>query len=73
MLTREEKHLKEAIKILTRDGQAGKLYKIAAARYRELVSEERIKNLSSEIEGVDWTSNYASDIAEIEEMIKVSP
>ena len=69
MLTKEEKQLKEAMRILIRDGQEGNLYKVAVARYRKLVSEERIKNLSFEIEGVDWTSNYASDINKIEKMI----
>jgi hypothetical protein len=68
MLTKEEKQLKEAIKILVRDGRNGKLFEAAIARYHNLKSDERINNLAHEIGGVDWSDSYKQDIALIESM-----
>lgn len=68
MLTKEEKQLKEAMKILVRDGRNGKLFDAAMARYRSLKTDERINNLAHEISGVDWTDSYKSDIATIDTM-----
>ena len=66
MLTKEEKQLKEAIKILLRDGRNGKFFAAAMTRYCNLKTDERLYNLAHEIDGVDWTDNYNKDIAIIE-------
>jgi len=70
VLTNEEKRLKEAIKILIRDGKSGKFFEAAKSRYSELKNSERIINLSGELPGIDWTENYRENIASIEAMIK---
>lgn len=69
-LTKEEKMLKETMKILLRDGKAGRNYDAAKARYLALRSPERLHNLSHEIDGVDWTPNYANDSQEIDLLIQ---
>ena len=66
MLTKEEKQLKEAMKILLRDGRNGKLFEAAMARYRNLKTDERVNNLAHQIDGVDWTDGLKEDIAAIE-------
>ena len=70
MLTKEEKQLKEAMKILLRDGKNGKFFEIAKTRYLALKTAERINNFAHEINGVDWTDNFRTDIAKIEQIIK---
>ena len=70
MLTTEEKKLKEAMKILLRNGRDGKMYNLAMERYNALVTPERIANLSHEIEGIDWTARYADDMLIIAKMSK---
>ena len=67
-LTQEEKQLKEAIKILIRDGRNGRLFAPAMERYNSLKTDERINNLAHEIEGIDWSANYAADILTIENL-----
>ncbi len=68
-LTREEKMLKEAMKIILRDGQSGKFFEAAKARYLSLVSPKRLFNLSHELD-IDWTKNYKEDVEQIEELLK---
>lgn len=68
MLTKEEKQLKEAIKILVRDGRQGKLFDVAIQRYHGLKTDERINNIAHEIDGIDWSENYKQDIKIIESM-----
>ena len=68
-MEKEEKMLKEAMKIILRDGSEGRLFEAAKKRYIELSTPERIHNLSHELPGIDWTQRYAEDVAEIEKII----
>jgi hypothetical protein len=69
-LTKEEKKLKEAMKIILRDGKSGHLYNVAIERYKELYTPERIENLAREIDDVDWTTNYNDDVKAIQQYIE---
>lgn len=69
-LTKEEKKLKEAMKIILRDGKSGHLYNVAIERYKELYTPERIANLAHEVDDVDWTTNYNNDIIAIQRYLK---
>ncbi len=69
-LTREEKQLKEAMKILLRDGRTGRLFNAAKARYLALITNSRVSNLAHELDGIDWTNNYQNDIKQIDQIIK---
>ncbi len=66
MLTKEEKQLKEAMKILLRDGKNGRLFEAAKARYTALKTDERINNLAHELTNIDWTEEKKRDIEEID-------
>jgi hypothetical protein len=70
MLNKEEKQLKEAMKILLRDGKNGRLFEAAKERYVNLSTDERHYNLAHELEGIDWTKENSADRATIESMIK---
>ena len=67
-LTKEEKQLKEAMKIILRDGNAGRLFEAAKARYQTLKTDARLNNMAHEIDGVDWAERIKKDVAEIESM-----
>jgi len=68
-LTKEEKQLKESMKILLRDGRTGRLFVAARDRYLALKTDGRINNLVHEID-INWTKNYTDDVTEIEKIIK---
>ena len=68
-LTKEEKNLKEAMKIILRDGKEGQLYNAAKDRYIALKTDERINNLAHELGNVDWTNQYKTDIETINKLI----
>lgn len=69
MLTKEESQLKNAMKLLIRDGKNGQHFAAAKERYINLSTDERHYNLSHEIAGVDWTKENAADRSAIEAMI----
>ena len=68
-LAKEEKQLKEAMKIILRDGKTGKLFEAAKTRYENLKTDDRLNNMAHEIDGVDWTVSIKKDVAEIESII----
>lgn len=68
-LTTEERQLKEAMKILLRDGKEGRLYGKAAERFLALYSEDRINNMGHEMDGVDLTLEFTRDAETIKNMI----
>lgn len=72
MLTSDEKKLKNAMKLLVRDGKSGQYYEAAKERYISLKSDERIRNIASDLDpnGVDfWVKEFSNDCAIIDSMI----
>ena len=67
-LTKEEKQLKEAIKILVRDGKQGRLFEAAKARYVSLKTDERVYSLAHELD-LDRTDWWNDTIKEVEKII----
>jgi len=65
----DQKKLKEAMKIILRDGKNGRLFAAAIARFKEFGIEENFHALAHELDGIDWTANIAQDKSEIEKMI----
>lgn len=50
MLTKEEMQLRNAMKLLVRDGKSGQHFEAAKERYISLVSDERIRNISNDLD-----------------------
>lgn len=69
-LTKDQRQLKEAMKIILRDGKDGRFFEIAKTRYIALKTEDNINALSHEIEGCDTSKQYQTDISEIETILK---
>lgn len=69
MLTKEESQLKNAMKLLIRDGKNGQHFEAAKERYINLSTDERHYNLAHEIAGIDMTKEYTADRATIAAMI----
>ncbi|TAL62119.1 MAG: hypothetical protein EPN88_13960 [Bacteroidetes bacterium] len=67
--TKEEKQLKEAMKIILRDGKTSKLFNAAKVRYKDLKTDKRLYNIAHQIDGVDWTNNVRKDVIEIESIL----
>ncbi len=68
-LTEEEKQLKEAMKILLRDGKVGHLYISAKERFNNLYTDQRINNLGKEMESINLLPSYQKDVTKIKQMI----
>ncbi|MDD5501610.1 MAG: hypothetical protein PHH57_08055 [Candidatus Omnitrophica bacterium] len=71
-LTKEERQLKEAMKILIRDGKGGRLFDAAKQRYLALKTETRLQNITAEyLQGVEGATHnpFENDIKVIDKMI----
>ena len=72
MLTKEEQQLRNAMKLLIRDGKNGQYFEAAKERYINLKTDERIANLARDLDpnGVDfWVKEFANDCETIDKMI----
>lgn len=65
----EQKKLKEAMKILLRDGKKGRLFEAAKKIFLANNTSENINALAHELDGVDWTKAISEDLAIIAKMI----
>jgi hypothetical protein len=50
MLTKEEMQLRNAMKLLVRDGKSGQHFEAAKERYINLMTDERIRNISNDLD-----------------------
>lgn len=68
-LSKETRQLREAIKILLRDGKEGRLFDAAKARFEALYSDALISEMATEMDGIDLTKEIKADVDKIRKMI----